>query len=97
MDSTPSIADLGPLNRAREQKAWFFSDWANSAFATTIAGVLFAPYLIAIAERSACGFVGDDDRECNATRACSASPSRRGRCRRTSSPSRRSSVPSSTR
>ena len=46
MDSTPPIADLGPLNRAREQKAWFFYDWANSAFATTIAGVLFAPYLI---------------------------------------------------
>jgi UMF1 family MFS transporter len=66
-DSTPPIADLGPLNRAREQKAWFFYDWANSAFATTIAGVLFAPYLITIAERSACGFVGDDDRECNAT------------------------------
>ena len=47
---TTSIADLGPLNRAREQRAWYFTDWATSAFQTTIAGVLFAPYLIAIAE-----------------------------------------------
>ncbi|KAA1429368.1 MFS transporter [Nocardioides antri] len=53
MNATPPIADLGPLNRAREQKAWFFYDWANSAFATTIAGVLFAPYLIAVAEEAA--------------------------------------------
>ncbi|WP_183092597.1 MFS transporter [Nocardioides stalactiti] len=51
MSST--IADLGPLNRAREQRAWYFYDWANSAFATTIAGVLFAPYLIAVAEKAA--------------------------------------------
>jgi len=63
-DSTSPIADLGPLNRSREQKAWFFYDWANSAFATTIAGVLFAPFLITVAERAACGFVGDDDRKC---------------------------------
>ncbi|UMG92528.1 MFS transporter [Nocardioides sp. TF02-7] len=62
--STPPIADLGPLERAREQRAWFFYDWANSAFATTIAGVLFAPYLITVAERAACGFVSDDDRDC---------------------------------
>jgi UMF1 family MFS transporter len=48
-----SIADLEPLNRRREQRAWYWYDWANSAFATTIAGVLFAPYLIAIAEEAA--------------------------------------------
>lgn len=67
MTGTPGIADLGPLNRAREQKAWFFYDWANSAFATTIAGVLFAPYLITVAERAACGFVSDDGRDCDGT------------------------------
>lgn len=61
------IADLGPLNRAREQRAWYFYDWANSAFATTVAGVLFAPYLISIAEQAACGFVGDEDRKCHGT------------------------------
>jgi MFS transporter, UMF1 family len=67
MSTTPEIADLSPLNRAREQKAWFFYDWANSAFATTVAGVLFAPYLIAIADKAACGFVGDEDRKCRET------------------------------
>jgi UMF1 family MFS transporter len=51
--TTQSVADLGPLNRGKEQKAWYFYDWANSAFSTTIAGVLFAPYLIAIAEEAA--------------------------------------------
>jgi MFS transporter, UMF1 family len=52
-DSPAGIADLRPLERAREQKAWYFYDWANSAFATTVAGVLFGPYLIAIAKEAA--------------------------------------------
>jgi MFS transporter, UMF1 family len=47
------IADLAPLARRKEQRAWYFYDWANSAFSTTIAGVLFAPYLIAIAKEAA--------------------------------------------
>ena len=33
--SASGVADLGPLNRSREQKAWYWYDWANSAFATT--------------------------------------------------------------
>ena len=52
-DGPEGVADLGPLNRAREQKAWYFYDWANSAFATTIAGVLFGPYIKEIAEEAA--------------------------------------------
>jgi MFS transporter, UMF1 family len=59
-----AIADLRPLERQAEQKAWYWYDWANSAYVTTIATVLFAPYLIRIAERAACGFVGDDARDC---------------------------------
>ncbi len=51
--SASGVADLGPLNRSREQKSWYWYDWANSAFATTVAGVLFGPYLIAIAEEAA--------------------------------------------
>ena len=47
------IADLRPLSRAKEQRAWYFYDWANSAFATTIAGVLFGPYIKEIAEEAA--------------------------------------------
>jgi UMF1 family MFS transporter len=57
----PGIADLRPLARAREQKAWYWYDWANSAYVTTIATVLFAPYLTSVAERAACGFVTDED------------------------------------
>jgi len=61
------VADLRPLSRAREQKAWYWYDWANSAYVTTIATVLFAPYLITVAEKAACGFVSDSDKglDCN--------------------------------
>jgi UMF1 family MFS transporter len=47
------IADLRPLTRMKNQKAWYWYDWANSAYVTTIATVLFAPYIINIAERAA--------------------------------------------
>jgi UMF1 family MFS transporter len=47
------IADLSPLAGRKEQRAWYFYDWANSAFATTIAGVLFGPYIKEIAENAA--------------------------------------------
>ena len=56
------IADLMPLERAREQKAWYWYDWANSAYVTTIGTVLFVPYLISVAEKAACGFVTDEDK-----------------------------------
>lgn len=56
------IADLGPLARAKEQRAWYWYDWANSAYVTVVATVLFAPYLTSVAERAACGFVTDDDK-----------------------------------
>ena len=56
------VADLSPLARAREQKAWYWYDWANSAYVTTIGTVLFAPYLISVAEQAACGFVTDEDK-----------------------------------
>jgi UMF1 family MFS transporter len=56
------IANLMPLERAREQKAWYWYDWANSAYVTTIGTVLFAPYLISVAEKAACGFVTDEDK-----------------------------------
>ena len=51
---TPAgIADLAPLARRREQRAWYFYDWANSAYVTTVTTVLFGPFLIPIAERAA--------------------------------------------
>ena len=59
--SGPGIADLEPLRRAREQKAWNWYDWANSAFYTTTLTVLFAPYLITVAGRAAgCGSSADE-------------------------------------
>jgi UMF1 family MFS transporter len=56
------IADLGPLERAKEQRSWYWYDWANSAYVTVVATVLFAPYLTSVAERAACGFVTDEDK-----------------------------------
>ncbi len=47
------IANLEPLAQAREQKAWYWYDWANSAYVTTVSTVLFAPYIIAIAKEAA--------------------------------------------
>ena len=49
------------MTSTREQRAWYWYDWANSAFVTTTAAVLFAPYLTSVAERAACGFVTDED------------------------------------
>ena len=51
--------------RRREQRAWYFYDWANSAYVTTVATVLFAPYLTAVAERAACGPGVSDDNPCH--------------------------------
>lgn len=55
------IADLSPLARRKEQRSWYWYDWANSGYVTTVATVLFAPYLISVAERAACGRVTDED------------------------------------
>jgi UMF1 family MFS transporter len=59
------IADLGPVDRLKQQKAWNWYDWANSAFYTTVLSVLFAPYMITVAGRAA-GCVDPDD-TCNKT------------------------------
>lgn len=60
-----AIADLTPLNRAREQKAWNWYDWANSAFYTTVLGVLFGPYMVDVAGRAA--GCSDPDETCTKT------------------------------
>jgi UMF1 family MFS transporter len=66
MTSAPTeFADLGPLNRAREQKAWYWYDWANSAYYTTILTVLFGPYMIDVAGRAA--GCADPDESCDKT------------------------------
>jgi UMF1 family MFS transporter len=57
-----TAAGLESAERLREQRSWYWYDWANSAYVTTIATVLFAPYLTSVAEQAACGFVTDDDK-----------------------------------
>jgi MFS transporter, UMF1 family len=58
--SDPAIADLAPLDRLHQQKAWNWYDWANSAFFTTVLSVMFAPYMITVAGKAA-GCVDADE------------------------------------
>jgi len=37
----------------REQRGWYFYDWANSAFSTTVVTVFLGPYLTTVAENAA--------------------------------------------
>lgn len=50
--SPGGIADLRPLEQEKEQKAWYWYDWANSAYTTTIGTVFFGPYFISLAENA---------------------------------------------
>ncbi|MDQ1645335.1 MAG: transporter, family, partial [Cryptosporangiaceae bacterium] len=40
---------------ARERRGWYFYDWANSAFPTTVLTVFLGPYLTGIAKNAATG------------------------------------------
>jgi MFS transporter, UMF1 family len=47
----------------RERVGWYFYDWANSAFSTTVISVFLGPYLSSVAEHAAgCG--GDGQVDC---------------------------------
>jgi UMF1 family MFS transporter len=61
-----SSSERTPTERERqaEQRSWYFYDWANSAYVTTVGTVLFAPYLTAVAEKAACGRVGTTASPC---------------------------------
>ncbi len=52
--------------QTREHRAWYWYDWANSAYVTTTATVLFAPYLTAVATRAVCPDLAEGQR-CTAT------------------------------
>jgi UMF1 family MFS transporter len=49
------IADLGPVwaSMKRQQKAWNWYDWANSAFYTTVLTAVFGPFMIEVAGKAA--------------------------------------------
>lgn len=65
--SRTSVSTNDPRGKRREQRAWYWYDWANSAYVTTVATVLFAPYLITVAEQAACGYVSDADKGLDCT------------------------------
>jgi UMF1 family MFS transporter len=48
----------------RYHRPWYWYDWANSAFVTTVATVLFAPYLTTVAKKAACP-TQDSDAKCS--------------------------------
>ena len=50
-DQAPAPAP-GPGNR-REQMGWYFYDWANSAFSTTVGAVFLGPYVSSLTEQAA--------------------------------------------
>ncbi len=47
------------LRNTREQRSWYWYDWANSAYVTTTATVLYSPYLSDVATRAACNGSSD--------------------------------------
>jgi UMF1 family MFS transporter len=64
--TTPGgIANLEPLARRKQQKAWNWYDWANSAYYTTVLSVMFAPYMITVAGNAA--GCPDPDETCDKT------------------------------
>jgi UMF1 family MFS transporter len=42
-----------PVSARRERTGWYFYDWANSAFSTTVITVFLGPYLTAVTEKAA--------------------------------------------
>src|SRR4051794_7439016 len=48
----------------RYHRPWYWYDWANSAFVTTVGTVLFAPYLTSVARQAACPG-SDSDAACS--------------------------------
>ncbi|MGZ4611976.1 MAG: MFS transporter [Kineosporiaceae bacterium] len=59
-DEAPPVDLLDAAARRREQRSWYFYDWANSAYVTTTLTVLFGPYLTLVAKRSACPSLPSD-------------------------------------
>ncbi|MEV0130692.1 MFS transporter [Dactylosporangium sp. NPDC050688] len=55
---TPETPETPQLSTKRERVGWYFYDWANSAFSTTVVTVFLGPYLTSIAEKAA-GCDGD--------------------------------------
>ncbi|MEO8519510.1 MAG: MFS transporter, partial [Dermatophilaceae bacterium] len=55
----PSVRS-GRSRDTPHQRAWYWYDWANSAYVTTTLTVLMAPYLTVIAKKAACPTLASD-------------------------------------
>jgi UMF1 family MFS transporter len=44
------LPDIPPVNYKEELGGWTMSDWANSAFSTTVVSTFLGPYLFNLAE-----------------------------------------------
>ena len=55
-----SPVESRPTKDTAHQKAWYWYDWANSAYVTTTLTVLMAPYLTVIAKKAACPTLASD-------------------------------------
>ncbi|MFC0625554.1 MFS transporter [Kribbella deserti] len=64
MTTAPSASAESAAADQYERRGWYFYDWANSGYVTTVGTVLFAPYLTSIAEQAACGRAGTADDPC---------------------------------
>jgi MFS transporter, UMF1 family len=50
-----------PSSSRQERTGWYFYDWANSAFSTTVITVFLGPFLTSVTEQAAgCGLGADD-------------------------------------
>ena len=47
------VAALGEYGTARERRGWYFYDWANSAFQTTVVVAFLGPHLTSVAKAAA--------------------------------------------
>jgi len=54
-------ATTAPVNHRRERTGWYFYDWANSAFSTTVITVFLGPFLTSITEQAAGCALGADE------------------------------------
>ena len=55
-----SFVESRPSKDTPHQRAWYWYDWANSAYVTTTLTVLMAPYLTVIAKKAACPTLPSD-------------------------------------
>ena len=46
-------SDVDQATRRREQRGWYFYDWANSTFSTTVVTVFLGPYLTDVTKAAA--------------------------------------------